>query len=74
MTSVSSDKVRKQIVTLREREQLTQWETGFVESLSQWYDKRGSITKKQHDTFQKILARYTDEAKERSDKYLRSIS
>ena len=64
MGSVSSDKVWKQIVDLKEREQLTQWESGFVESLQQWYDKRGSITKKQHDTFQKVLARYTDEAKE----------
>lgn len=81
MTSVSSDKVRKQIVTLREKEQLTQWEIGFVESLLQWYDKRGSITKKQHDTFQKVLARYTDEAKEeranwaeRYDKHKRSTA
>jgi len=64
MGSVSSDKVWKQIVDLKEREQLTQWEAGFVESLQQWHDKRGSITKKQHDTFQKVLARYTDEAKE----------
>jgi hypothetical protein len=64
MASVSSDKVRSQVVALKESEQLTQWEAGFTESLLQWYDKRGSITKKQHDTFQKVLSRYTDEAKE----------
>jgi len=64
MASVSSDKVWKQIVDLKEREQLTQWEVGFVESLQQWYERHGGITKKQHDTFQMVLARYSDEAKE----------
>ena len=68
MSAVTSDKVWKQIVDLREKEQLTQWEQGFLESLQQWYEKRGSITKKQHDAFQKVRSRYSDEAKaERED-------
>jgi len=64
MTTVSSDKVWKELVNLKETEKLTQWEEGFVESLTEWYKKRGGITKKQHDILQKVLARYSDEAKE----------
>jgi hypothetical protein len=64
MTTVSSDRVWKELVNLKETEKLTPWETGFAESLAEWYQKHGSITKKQHDTLQKVLARYSDEAKE----------
>lgn len=70
MASVSSDKVWKQIVDLKENEQLTRWEEGFVESLQQWYEKKGNITKKQHDAFQKVLSRYSDEAKEERENWI----
>ncbi len=43
----------------RPRRPLTTWETDFVESISEQFDARGSISDKQQDTLERIYAEKT---------------
>ena len=60
--SSDSANVTDRIPNLLRREDITVWERSFLTSLEQWFEKNRNLTTKQHQTLQKIEAKYTEEA------------
>ena len=47
---------------LSQREDLTDWESGFISSVSKGFSRYGSLTEGQQGVFQKIVDKYSDES------------
>ena len=52
---------------------LTDWEKGFSESILESYEKWGGLSPKQLETFEKIEARYTEEALAKKEGWVESF-
>ena len=57
---ITDVKVLERIGKLREFDRLTQWETGFLESITESFSKYRGLTPRQYEIFEKIEKKYTD--------------
>jgi len=57
---ITDVKVLERIGKLREFDRLTQWETGFLESITESFSKYRGLTPRQYEIFAKIEKKYTD--------------
>jgi hypothetical protein len=60
--SSDSANLTERIPSLIRRDDITVWERSFLTSLEKWFEKNRNLTMKQHQTLQKIEAKYTEEA------------
>ena len=58
--NITDVKVLERIGKLREFDRLTQWESGFLESLAESFSKWKGLTPRQYEIFEKIEKKYTD--------------
>jgi hypothetical protein len=58
--NITSVKVLERIGKLREEGRLTQWESGFLESLTESFSKYKGLTPRQYEVFEKIEKKYND--------------
>tara|TARA_R110000751_G_scaffold21922_2_gene62377 strand:+ start:348 stop:983 length:636 start_codon:yes stop_codon:yes gene_type:complete len=58
--NITSVKVLERIGKLREEGRLTQWENGFLESLTESFSKYRGLTPRQYEVFEKIEKKYND--------------
>ena len=57
---ITDVKVLERIGKLREIDRLTQWESGFLESLTESFNKWKGLTPRQYEIFEKIEKKLTD--------------
>jgi hypothetical protein len=53
----------KELDSLSENNELTEWESNFLQSIRKGYEKYGSLTEGQFSTVEKILKRHCPEAR-----------
>ena len=58
--NITDVKVLERIGKLREFDRLTQWESGFLESLTESFSTYKGLTPRQYEIFEKIEKKYTD--------------
>jgi hypothetical protein len=57
---ITDVKVLERIGKVREEGRLTQWENGFLESLTESFSTYSGLTPRQYEVFEKIEKKYTD--------------
>ena len=57
---ITDAKVLERIGKLREIDRITQWESGFLESLAESFNKWKGLTPRQYEIFEKIEKKHTD--------------
>ena len=57
---ITDVKVLERIGKLREIDRITQWESGFLESLAESFNKWSGLTPRQYEIFEKIEKKHTD--------------
>ena len=58
--NITDVKVLERIGKLREFDRLTNWEGGFLESITESFSKWSGLTPRQYEIFEKIEKKYTD--------------
>ena len=58
--NITDVKVLERIGKLREFDRLTNWEGGFLESITESFSKWKGLTPRQYEIFEKIEKKYTD--------------
>ena len=63
--NITDVKVLERIGKLREFDRLTNWEGGFLESITESFSKWKGLTPRQYEIFEKIEKKYTDPSVEK---------